>query len=78
MIVLSSYLSKLCYISFISFIRKDNEGQTPLHYAAVCEREDIAEYLVKQNADSSVKDNDGNTPRDLCDSNWPWMHCASK
>ena len=57
---------------------KDNEGLTPLHYAATCEREDIAEYLVKQNADINVKDIDDNTPYDLCESKWPWMQCAKE
>lgn len=60
-------------MSVIFLFQKDNEGQTPLHYATVCERDAIAEYLVKQNADTGVKDNDGNTPCDLCESNWPWM-----
>lgn len=58
---------------------KDNEGQAPLHYAAVCEREDIAELLVKHNADIDMKDEDGNCPRDLCDLKWPWLqHTATE
>lgn len=57
---------------------KDDEGQTPLHYAAVCEREDIAEYLVKNHADVTVKDNDGSTPCDICEASWPWMQPESK
>ncbi|TYI65008.1 hypothetical protein E1A91_D09G127600v1 [Gossypium mustelinum] len=44
---------------------KDNEGQSPLHYAVMCEREDIAKFLVKQNADKDTKDSDGNSPVDL-------------
>ena len=52
---------------------KDNEGQTALHYAAVCERENIAEMLVKRKAAKDIKDDDGNYPCDLCDSNWPWI-----
>ncbi|KAK9939815.1 hypothetical protein M0R45_016500 [Rubus argutus] len=43
---------------------------------AVCEREGIAKYLVKKNADTNVKDNDGNSPSDLCESNWPWRQRA--
>lgn len=50
---------------------KDNEGQTPLHYAAVCEREAKAELLVKKNAGKDIKDDDGNFPSDLCDPSWP-------
>lgn len=57
---------------------KDDDGQTPLHYAVVCEREAIAKYLVKQNADTDLKDNDGNTPSDLCEANWPWLKCEGK
>ncbi|KAG9146300.1 hypothetical protein Leryth_007988 [Lithospermum erythrorhizon] len=51
----------------------DDEGQTPLHYAAVCERAAIAELLVKQKADLHIRDNDGNSPSDLCEQSWPWM-----
>jgi ankyrin repeat protein len=49
------------------------EGQTPLHYATVCEREDIAKYLIDNGADASVKDNDGTEPYSLCPSYWNWM-----
>lgn len=52
---------------------KDNEGQTPLHYAAMCDRKVIAEYLVQQNADTNIKDSDGSTPSDLSESKWTWM-----
>ncbi|XP_040944660.1 acyl-CoA-binding domain-containing protein 2 [Gossypium hirsutum] len=57
---------------------KDNEGQTPLHYAVMCEREDIAKFLVKQNVDKDTKDSDGNSLVDLCDSDWPWLQHAGK
>lgn len=52
---------------------KDNDGQTALHYAVTCEREGIAEYLVKHNADINSKDNDGNSPRDICEPSWPCL-----
>lgn len=52
---------------------KDNEGQTPLHYAAVCDRKSLAELLVKKHAATDIKDDDGNYPSDLCDSKWPWI-----
>lgn len=52
---------------------KDDEGQTPLHYAVMCEREAIAEYLVKHNADIHSKDNDESSPLDICKPNWPCM-----
>lgn len=57
---------------------KDDEGQTALHYAAVCERTAIAELLVKHGADIEVKDNEGNAPRDLCESGWPGLKLISK
>ncbi|GJR48610.1 acyl-CoA-binding domain-containing protein 1-like protein [Tanacetum coccineum] len=41
---------------------KDNKGQTPLHYAIVCERKEIGELLVKRNAGTDIQDNDGNYP----------------
>ncbi|GKF82182.1 acyl-CoA-binding domain-containing protein 1-like protein, partial [Tanacetum coccineum] len=41
---------------------KDNEGQTPLHYAAVCERKEIGELLVKRNVGTDINDNDWNYP----------------
>lgn len=56
---------------------QDDEGQTPLHYAVVCDREGIAEFLVKQSASMDIKDNDGNAPRDVCESDWPWMRSAA-
>lgn len=28
---------------------------------------------MKRNADVEMKDNDGNSPGDLCESSWPWM-----
>nr|CAB3486209.1 unnamed protein product [Digitaria exilis] len=52
----------------------DNEGQTALHYAVVCEREDIAELLVQHHADVRIKDEDGNTAQDLCPSSWSFMN----
>jgi ankyrin repeat protein len=66
------------FLLIFSLYWKDNDGQTPLHYAVVCEREAIAEYLVKQNAETYIKDNDGNSPSDLCEANWSWMQFAGK
>ena len=53
---------------------QDNEGQTALHYAVLCEREDIAELLVKHHADLQIKDEDGSTPQDLCPSSWSFLN----
>jgi hypothetical protein len=77
-ISLPSQLSFLLLILSVSLYWKDNDGQTPLHYAVVCEREAIAEYLVKENAATNIKDNDGNSLSDLCEANWPWMQVAGK
>jgi ankyrin repeat protein len=60
------------FLSLTNFVQ-DNEGQTSLHYAVVCEREALAEFLVKQKADTTIKDEDGNSPLDLCESEWSWM-----
>ncbi|KAL4300216.1 hypothetical protein AHAS_Ahas17G0178700 [Arachis hypogaea] len=46
---------------------KDNDGQTPLCYAIVYEREVMAEYLVKHNEDTDLKDNDGSSSCDICE-----------
>jgi ankyrin repeat protein len=77
-ISLSFQLSFLLLILSVSLYWKDNDGQTPLHYAVVCEREAIAEYLRKENAATDIKDNDGNSPSDLCEANWPCMQVAGK
>lgn len=65
-------------MTLVFFKCQDNEGQTPLHYAVVCDREAIAQFLVKQNADIGMKDNDGNSPCHVCESDWPWMLHAAK
>ncbi|XP_023533274.1 acyl-CoA-binding domain-containing protein 2-like isoform X2 [Cucurbita pepo subsp. pepo] len=57
---------------------KEVDGQTPLHYAIVCDRVAIAEYLVKNNASINEKDNDGKWPCDLCEFNWPFMVLVGK
>jgi len=67
---------KLKFATFCSLMfsfLKDNDGQTPLHYAVTCEREAIAEYLVKHSADIHSEDNDGSSSRDICSSKWPFM-----
>lgn len=52
---------------------QDNDGQTPLHYAVLCEREEIAELLIEHHADQHIKDSDGSSPLDLCGSRWDFM-----
>ncbi|XP_011860448.1 PREDICTED: ankyrin-2-like [Vollenhovia emeryi] len=40
----------------------DQDGRTPLHYAAKKHNEDIANALIKAGADINIKDQDGRTP----------------
>ncbi|KAE8076585.1 hypothetical protein FH972_015224 [Carpinus fangiana] len=72
------FSEKSMFCNKVQLENKDNDGQTPLYYAVVCEREAIAEYLVKENAATDIKDNDGNYPSDLCEANWPWMQVEGK
>jgi len=41
---------------------KDNDGYTPLHYAAIKNKVDFARLLVEKGADVNAKSNDGITP----------------
>lgn len=59
-------------------VSQDNEGQTPLHYAALCDREAIAELLVRHNADTDIKDNDCSSPGDICSSKWAFIASAKQ
>ena len=43
----------------------DNDGWTPLHYAASNRFEDIIKVLIDYGADRTIKDIWGNTPIDL-------------
>lgn len=52
---------------------QDQEGQTALHYATVCEQEEVAKYLFEHGADVSIPDNDGNTPLSQCPPHWLWL-----
>ena len=88
--IFSSYICSIkehCTVSVFSDVveigqlnplsMQDNEGQTPLHYAVVCDRQAIAEYLVKHNADVHVKDNEGASPSGLCEKSWPCMQAVN-
>lgn len=46
---------------------QDNDGQTPLHYAASCGHIHIVKCLLKEKADSHIKDNEGFKPLDIAD-----------
>lgn len=56
---------------------QDSEGQTPLHYATTCEREEIAQYLVKKGAEPSIVDNEGESPLGSRPGHWFWMGVTS-
>ena len=43
----------------------DRHGQTPLHYAALCQYKDIYDALVEAGGDETKEDNDGETPMQL-------------
>jgi ankyrin repeat protein len=44
---------------------QDNEGQTPLHYACVCDQEDLIAVLLRHKADANIKDKSGESPLDI-------------
>ena len=44
---------------------KNDDGETPLHYAAFVGQKEIAELLIAKGADVNAKGDDGNTPLDL-------------
>ncbi|XP_076298784.1 uncharacterized protein LOC143217929 isoform X2 [Lasioglossum baleicum] len=47
----------------VSIDAKNNDGQTPLHYAAKSDKLEVVKYLIeKKGANVNVKDNDGQTP----------------
>ena len=41
---------------------KDNDGETPLHYASKCGRLDVALLLLNKGADPNAKDGNGRFP----------------
>ena len=43
---------------------KDEDGRTPLHYAAFVSHKEIVELLIGAGADVNAKDDDGKTPLD--------------
>jgi ankyrin repeat protein len=48
---------------------KEEDGITPLHFAAEEGLKDVVELLLSSNADVNAKDNDSNTPLRLAVSN---------
>jgi len=48
--------------------KADNDGEIALHFAAKSDKMTVVKFLLNKGADSSLKDQDGKTPRDLADS----------
>ena len=46
---------------------RDNDGATPLHYAARAGSLGAIGALLEAGADRNTRDNDGNTPRDIAE-----------
>ena len=54
------------YLSINFFCKsKDEEEQTALHYAITCEFDSIIELLVKNGADKTIANAEGETPIDI-------------
>jgi len=49
---------------------RDGDGQTPLHYAALCERRAAAEALLAAGADVRATAADGQTPAQMAPPGW--------
>ena len=47
---------------------QDNEGWTPLHAAACCNKPDIVRYLCERGADLTITNGDKELPIDLAES----------
>jgi len=47
---------------------QDNELQTPLHYATVCEHVDVVKHLLSEGVDVTLKDDMGTTALDVAPS----------
>ena len=52
---------------------RDNDGQTPLHYAVLCEREAAARELLAAGADAHAVAADGSTPADMAPATWTFL-----
>lgn len=46
---------------------KEMENHTPLHFAALCEEGEIIQLLLNSSADASIKNSDGETPKQLAE-----------
>ena len=53
---------------------QDSDGQTPLHYAALCEQQAMCRFLLRQGAQASCQDSSGQTAQDLAPGSWTFWH----
>lgn len=49
---------------------QDGDGQTPLHYAALCEQQAMCRFLLGHGAKASRRDSSGQTAQDLAPGSW--------
>lgn len=49
---------------------RDSEGQTPLHYAALCEQRSVAEALLAAGSDARLRTEGGETAQQMGPSDW--------
>ena len=56
---------------------QDDEGQTCLHYATMCEHVELVRLLLAHGADASVVDKAGEAPVDSVRSNAELLACFS-
>lgn len=61
----SPAIANLLLSKKVDINKANNEGNTPLHTAALRGRSDIIQYLISAGADSSIKNNKGQTYRDM-------------
>jgi len=47
-----------------------NENETPLHYASLSERANIAQYLIDHKCDLTIRDEEGNTAKENASSSF--------
>ena len=46
---------------------QDTNGQTPLHYAVICNHLNVCRFLLNNGADCLIRDSDGCTASEVCD-----------
>ena len=63
------FIKELLEVYKASVDVRDESGQTPLHYACMCERLDVCRFLISAGAKlEQCPDDDGQSPIDLVES----------